>query len=1082
MKRMIIALAILLIGLPQLIQGQNQEQDPLAESGTIRRGGDELIGIRAELKSGSQYDLLIEVSRYFHVLNDVVKVLEYKGPVVNRNFNAYGITKIDANGNGLSEIVAAWIIDNRVELVALTADPNLLGFTTIGSGDIQEFKAEWQDTVRLSKTQPVPFAAPSWLRTPPRLVAGDFSGNGTEKLALAYAATHQDNSVINLSVFDVAGSITERAFSRVQPLVVDQPVALQPSGRPLGVFDLATGDFNGDGKDEILLVGRQSDGTGNWNLYASIYALSSPTQLVRILHEVIYTMPDSDQGMLYEIQDIRVASGPLTGNGAHQAVVSFTQYNSHDIYASFMIGLSFDQALSQITASAEPFRRARANQVGQGAYWDNVVRIGDINGDGRGEIVSNAGYHTSRSLNIYRLNSDLQFIEYATNVGIPQLTSPVFTLGRLNMGDYDENNLVEIATANQALYSIHTKTDGSYSGVAPAINPDFGLYGCWFPGGVHQYDCTVSLLTAELDGDIRIGTPRRFRISNITQPLVVIKAPPTHFDILDGVVYDISNNYYPNNPAQPGFLATYIVETSQTKTIETVFTRDWGVSGSLSGGGNFLGAGVSGYLQVAYGKRFTEKGTKTETVTVGHSVSASRDDRIYASTMSYDIWEYPVISEGLERGHIMVVDPAVTQLAWLTGTSGDADTYIAAHEAGNLLSYRESPPGTNEIGVNDIILGPVFELSESIVADGWWLNINEIDASSISKKKDFSIDAGVSAKKWGVKLEVKGYYETSDLTTQTTTLTDNVSVRIGFSALPAHFGTTTSYKVQPYVYWSEDGALVLDYAVQLPLPSGPGAPSTFWSQKYASKPDPGFILPWRYWKEKWGAESHHERRFQTRDISFYPEKPEIGDIVTISARVHNFSLVPVNERVGVTFYLGDPDNGGTPITGLGGATTYYTDSGIGARRTKSVEMQWAIPDHIVGTRPRIYGLIHTEEAVPEIHTNNNLGWSILGKESFATGIDDDNVRNKPDGFVLHQNYPNPFNPVTTFEFSTPAAGMVTLEVYNILGQRIATLVSGHLAAGDHRLNWHAGGITSGVYIFRLQAAGFVESRKLMILK
>jgi hypothetical protein len=88
----------------------------------------------------------------------------------------------------------------------------------------------------------------------------------------------------------------------------------------------------------------------------------------------------------------------------------------------------------------------------------------------------------------------------------------------------------------------------------------------------------------------------------------------------------------------------------------------------------------------------------------------------------------------------------------------------------------------------------------------------------------------------------------------------------------------------------------------------------------------------------------------------------------------------------------------------------------------------------------------------------------------------------PVSYRLLQNYPNPFNPSTTFEFSIPVPGMVTLGVYNILGQRIATLVSGNLAAGNHRHFWDAGGITSGVYIYRLQAGEYVESRKLLFLK
>jgi len=1075
MKNLFFAFAFLLVYLPQHAMAQNPDQDPLAESKTIRKGGHELIGIRPVLRSGTAYDLSIEVSRYFHENNNLVRVLEYKGPAVGRNFDAYSITTLDSRGEGISDIVAAWTLAGKVELVSLRADANHLGFANIDSSGAYKYYAQWEDTTTRSITTPAPYDGGNWLRTPPLLKAGDFNGDGKEQILLAYLANHQGNIIINLSLLD-ADNLFERAFSRVQQMQPDQHTSMRPAHRPLGIFDVATGDFNGNGRDEILLVGRQSDGSGGWDLFASLYEWRGTNTLTRVLHEVFYTKPQTDPGFYFEIQDIRVSAGRFYDSQSHQAVISFTLYNSHDIYASYMTALAFDDAFTQMFTTGEPFRRARTNQTGLGAYWDNVVRTGDITGNGLDEIVSNAGYHTSKSYNIYRLNSDLQFIEYAENLGVPQQTSPVFTLGSLNMGQKDQNTHSDLATANQALYTINIHDNGTYTGVTPAINPGFAQYGCWFAGGNHQYDCSSPLISAELDGDIRIGTPRRYRISNITQPLVILKAPPTHFDILDGVTYDISDSYYPYSSSN--FSVRYTEVASQQQAISTEFTRDWGVSATLSAGGSFLGAGVSAHLSAEYGQRFTKKGTQKRTVTVGTSVAASLDDRIYATTMSYDIWEYPVISFGIERGHILVVDPAVTNHTWLPGRSGSADSYITGHEAGNILSYREFPPGNHEIGNEDMFTGPEFMLDENSGDTQWWLNIEKFTETQTTKEKHFNLDVGASVKKWGVKLEIGGSYGTNDISTQTTTVTDALEIVINLGALRTGLGDV-SYKVQPFVYWTNDGTLVVDYAVQ---PSLQGVTTTFWSTRYGQKPDPGFILPWRYYKEKIGDTQDHERRHQTRDISFYPENPKAGEIVTITARVHNFSLVPINERVGVRFYLGDPYNGGTPITGLGDITTLYTDGGIGSRRSKSVEMQWAVPNHVIGTRPRIYGLIHTDDSVPEIHINNNVGWSVLGKETFATGIDDDNDRDKPIGFALHQNYPNPFNPSTTFEFSIPVPGMVTLEVYTILGQRIATLVSGNLAAGNHRHFWDARGITSGVYIYRLQAGEYVESRKLLFLK
>jgi hypothetical protein len=73
----------------------------------------------------------------------------------------------------------------------------------------------------------------------------------------------------------------------------------------------------------------------------------------------------------------------------------------------------------------------------------------------------------------------------------------------------------------------------------------------------------------------------------------------------------------------------------------------------------------------------------------------------------------------------------------------------------------------------------------------------------------------------------------------------------------------------------------------------------------------------------------------------------------------------------------------------------------------------------------------------------------------------------PDRFELFQNYPNPFNPKTEISYQTSEAGRVTLKVYNVVGQEVATLVDTDQPAGAHRVEWNAGTFASGVYLCRL---------------
>jgi hypothetical protein len=88
----------------------------------------------------------------------------------------------------------------------------------------------------------------------------------------------------------------------------------------------------------------------------------------------------------------------------------------------------------------------------------------------------------------------------------------------------------------------------------------------------------------------------------------------------------------------------------------------------------------------------------------------------------------------------------------------------------------------------------------------------------------------------------------------------------------------------------------------------------------------------------------------------------------------------------------------------------------------------------------------------------------------------------PMSMYLHQNYPNPFNPSTTIRYALPEAAQVRLEVYTLTGQRVAVLASGEQRAGWHTVAFDGSALASGVYIYRLQAGGFVQTRKLMLIK
>ena len=108
-----------------------------------------------------------------------------------------------------------------------------------------------------------------------------------------------------------------------------------------------------------------------------------------------------------------------------------------------------------------------------------------------------------------------------------------------------------------------------------------------------------------------------------------------------------------------------------------------------------------------------------------------------------------------------------------------------------------------------------------------------------------------------------------------------------------------------------------------------------------------------------------------------------------------------------------------------------------------------------------------------------LSLSGIGKD-YAVSVDDEILQSLT--FSLSQNYPNPFNPLTSIHYAIGKRQFVTLKVYDILGNEIATLVNDEKSAGNYEVNFNASNIPSGVYFYRLQAGSFAQTNKMILLK
>jgi hypothetical protein len=108
------------------------------------------------------------------------------------------------------------------------------------------------------------------------------------------------------------------------------------------------------------------------------------------------------------------------------------------------------------------------------------------------------------------------------------------------------------------------------------------------------------------------------------------------------------------------------------------------------------------------------------------------------------------------------------------------------------------------------------------------------------------------------------------------------------------------------------------------------------------------------------------------------------------------------------------------------------------------------------------------------------GYKLYEIGSGITEVED--YETQPAGFNLRQNYPNPFNPETTINFSIPETAFVSLTIYNLLGEKVTTLLHAEMKRGSYKSDFNAAHLNSGVYFFSLRANDFCTTKKMVLMK
>ncbi|MCP9237631.1 hypothetical protein [Lewinella sp. JB7] len=572
-------------------------------------------------------------------------------------------------------------------------------------------------------------------------------------------------------------------------------------------------------------------------------------------------------------------------------------------------------------------------------------------------------------------------------------------------------------------------------------------------------------------GSIQLGTPTRTRVSKVLNPLVLLNAPPTHFDVFGSTVYDVSNLYGSDAPPPNinHFNAEYVELTDDQQGFETQFTSDYALAVNAEAGLSLGGFSMGANFSRKYGERFSKVESAATTVTLKERRTALLDDELSAYLIDFDVYEYPIVEAGNSGSaltHVVVTVPGTPQKSFVGARSQTID-YVVDHRHGNVFSYPAA------IAEMTPVRGQVYSFSGQEVSktSGFESNFaiarEEAVGEGVEEEVTTSTTVGGSIggtfKGFGLKVSTESTYGSSELENRTSSYRKDVTMEGFFgqgeqSTIPGDY----PYTVIPTTYWDGNGSLVLDYAVQLKNVG-------FWNAFYAGY-DPAFLVLEPHKPEK-GLENpdgyNEADRYRSRDIRFV-NIPSAGESTTVKTRIYNygFSEVAFNPGLEVCLYYLDPESM-TSLQPISCQTVTQTLNGrLDGRDVIELSFDWDIPEDL-GAQAQVVAIIDPADEYPdEVHDypegngiSNNVAWTCIflpdctlpPSQDVYFGGNSTALRGHtvlPDGLLVG---PNPMGTHGWIQIPEALAGDVEARLYDPLGRQVRQWDFENLSATDRTL-------------------------------
>jgi hypothetical protein len=905
----------------------------------------------------------------------------------------------------------------------------------------------------------------------------DFDGDEMDEFVVAYL---DDDQHIHLEVYDSEGTLVPE----LKASLADEDLSANSSNQVR--FSISTGDFDNSGDDEIVLVGFDN------GLFTKVYDVDGSSILPKG-RKVIIHKPD------FPIYDIDLSVSTLRHYSMDKDIIAVAiTYNHNE--ESLNIEDTHVQ-LVEVSTNLESFIQDSTRRYSvlknTNDFRSVLLASGDLNNDDKDELVFAIG----NAFDVFTPDANLNLVKQLSGSipGVGEEGAELeYSYEYLAVADVDQNLGDEIVAVRN-IFSTPSSEDENdqYFEIAILGTPHDTLKSLDLVAKIRDEEApfawpnrNYALALGNFDASkVTIHEPIYNRVSKIIQPVVILNAPPVHFDVFDSLVYDI-NNCYEGEPCD--FIASYVKSSSQSTEVSTTIQSAWDVTAGVEAKGSKeisaepAGIGVAvGYefeshLLFNYGRHFESSNGKSETRSIQEEVNANEDDMIFATITDYDSWEYPYSTGDSKKlsGSIWVLEPDTLTMEgrWFPSKSVSGNTYRPNHEVGNILSYYEYGDLNEHPDIVQNVVSTKAPTTYTLNAStpfSWSLYGEEINHSSTDTTIEFGVDLRLQYGFAVLESNAKGAY----VYTHNTTLQQALELKIDLGKIDRSYGPT-EYRVTPYAYWSKQGALVVDYSVEPEI--GSQVDKTWWQDMYGDFPDPTLILPWRLDPEKGFGINDEAKRQQTKDIVFDPAYPNTGDTVLISTTIRNFSLKDTPGPVKVRFYIGDPDNGGTLLTDIEGQNEFETEGVVYARGLKTIELSWIFPDNLIAYQ-RIYCVIDPDDSLEEIHEDNNTGWTVIGNPVILSSSESSPEINPVQAEILHQNFPNPFDDASSISYTLSKGETINLHIYNISGKLLKTYNEGYREAGIHSLEIDGNLFESGIYYYAIQGSFGRASRKMVII-